>query len=187
MEFGSAQRRIPGRCTRGGQGRCGGVHAFRTRECARLSESGPSALPGCPTSAREVKPRPCKCLRSLGHPTLSLHERRLPLLSVNEAPFVRYRGIERLHDLAEATRQGVGPVWLLCPAKTRAAATPGRRSGARGRTRMDDAGRRTGPTHRAAPIERLIFVFDVERTMVLLRATRRAGITRSGCGGSGVK
>ncbi|WP_431904542.1 BREX system serine/threonine kinase PglW [Micromonospora carbonacea] len=46
---------------------------------------------------------------------LALPDRRVPVLLVDAAPLVRYRGMHLLEELAEAARAGAGPVWLLCP------------------------------------------------------------------------
>lgn len=46
---------------------------------------------------------------------LALPERRSPLLLVDAAPLVRYRGMPLLEELTETARAGAGPVWLLCP------------------------------------------------------------------------
>ncbi|MEU6021347.1 BREX system serine/threonine kinase PglW [Micromonospora sp. NPDC047134] len=46
---------------------------------------------------------------------LALPDRQFPLLLIDAAPLVRYRGIHLLEELAETARAGAGAVWLLCP------------------------------------------------------------------------
>ncbi|MEU8128728.1 BREX system serine/threonine kinase PglW [Micromonospora sp. NPDC049049] len=53
--------------------------------------------------------------QSLRPALLALPDRQCPLLLVDAAPLVRYRGMHLLEELAEAARAGAGPVWLLCP------------------------------------------------------------------------